>query len=275
MELLRRPGEPPQIVAHRGASDLAPENTLAAFERARQDGADIIELDVQVSRDGEVVVFHDESVERTTGGSGRISELTLAELRALDAGSWFAPRFAGEHLPTLREVLAWNAEGEVGLFLELKYDRAEPELDPRLVPAVVDLVREFDLVERVALISFRTQPLLEALSLLPALTLGPMDKRDPWGQRWAWLTRGLPWLARFKALRRRLLRPLRWTREVGGTMLSPNVALVTPVLVEASHALEIPVCPGGFRWDYPRMIAMGVDTISSNDPGALRARYLQ
>lgn len=95
----------PLVIAHRGASGTAPENTLAAFRRAVVLGADMIELDAQLTRDGEVVVMHDWTLERTTDGTGAVHERTLEELRRLDVGSWFAPAFAGERLPTLREVL--------------------------------------------------------------------------------------------------------------------------------------------------------------------------
>ena len=96
----------PLVIAHRGASGSAPENTLAAFRRAAAIGADMVELDVQLTRDGVVVVIHDLTLERTTDGTGAVREHTLAELRRLDAGAWFAPGFRGERLPALAEVLA-------------------------------------------------------------------------------------------------------------------------------------------------------------------------
>src|SRR5205814_5101727 len=94
------------VIAHRGASGTHPENTLAAFRRAVELGADMIELDVQLTRDGEVVVFHDATLERTTDGAGAVSDRTLAEIRRLDAGAWFGPAFRGTRVPTLAEVLA-------------------------------------------------------------------------------------------------------------------------------------------------------------------------
>ncbi len=274
MDLLRASGSPPRLVGHRGASEVAPENTLASFERARRDGADIVELDVRLTADGQVVAIHDDTVDRTTDGTGRVSAMTLAELRALDAGSWFGPDFAGEPIPTLTEVLDW-AQGRVGLFLELKYDRDGQPPDPRLVPAVVRALEVRAMVEEVALISFHVQPLVDAALLAPGLQVGPMDRRDRWGERWAWLTRGLPWLMRLDVLRRRLLRPLRWMDSVGGTLLSPNIDVVTRPLVDAAHRRGIPICPGGLRWDYPRALVLGVDTISANDPGAVRRTYLE
>src|SRR5436309_263912 len=117
--LRRTPGAPPFIVAHRGASALAPENTLAAFRRALEAGAPAVECDVHLTADGAPIVIHDARVDRTTNGTGEVASLTLAALRALDAGGWFDPRFAGERLPTLEETLA-IAAGRSRVFVELK-----------------------------------------------------------------------------------------------------------------------------------------------------------
>ena len=109
----------PLVVAHRGAIDEAPENTLAAFERAIELGADTIEFDVQPTRDGQLVVYHDYYLGRTTPGRGRVDRHSLDDLRSLDAGSWFHPRFASERIPTMREVLELGA-GRVRFEIELK-----------------------------------------------------------------------------------------------------------------------------------------------------------
>lgn len=97
---------PRVVIAHRGASGTCPENTLAAFRRAAALGAHMIELDVQLTHDGEVVVVHDWTLDRTTDGSGPVGAAALADIRQLDAGAWFDARFAGERVPTLAEVLA-------------------------------------------------------------------------------------------------------------------------------------------------------------------------
>ncbi|HEY8531638.1 MAG TPA: glycerophosphodiester phosphodiesterase family protein, partial [Limnochorda sp.] len=102
----------PLILAHRGASAEAPENTLAAFRLALEQGADGFELDIHRTRDGHLVVCHDERVDRTTDGTGFIGSMTLAELKKLDAGRWFDARFAGERIPTLDEV--WALVEEAG-----------------------------------------------------------------------------------------------------------------------------------------------------------------
>ncbi len=107
------------VTAHRGFSGAAPENTLAAFQAAIEAGADMIELDVHLTRDQEVVVIHDDVLGRTTDGKGDVAGKSLAELKTLDAGSWFAPRFAGERIPTLAEVLE-VARGRILVNIELK-----------------------------------------------------------------------------------------------------------------------------------------------------------
>ena len=107
------------VIAHRGASSYAPENTLAAFDLALHMGCRHLELDVDFTRDGHIVVIHDETVDRTTNGTGPVGSHTLAELRALDAGSWFGPQFAGERIPMFAEVLE-RYHGRAHLHTEIK-----------------------------------------------------------------------------------------------------------------------------------------------------------
>ncbi|MDQ1257381.1 MAG: hypothetical protein QG656_1985 [Candidatus Hydrogenedentes bacterium] len=107
------------VIAHRGASAYAPENTLAAFELAFEKRADWFELDCTLTKDGEIVVIHDDDVERVTKTAGKVCDLTLAELKALDAGSWFDAKFAGEPLPTLAEALDL-AKDRIGVYIEIK-----------------------------------------------------------------------------------------------------------------------------------------------------------
>ena len=96
------------VIAHRGASGHAPENTLAAFKRAIALGATFIETDLQLSRDSRFVAIHDDAVSRTTNGQGKVHDLSLADLRRLDAGSWFGSEFTGERIPTLEEILEFS-----------------------------------------------------------------------------------------------------------------------------------------------------------------------
>lgn len=140
-----------EVIAHRGASGTAPENTLAAFRLAASLGAAMIELDVQLSRDREVVVVHDDTVERTTDGRGRVSDLDLAALKTLDAGSWFGARFAGERIPTLAEVLA-----TVSLPINVELKRGGGDA---LVDRVLDTVRHAGAMDRVVFSSFEDEAL--------------------------------------------------------------------------------------------------------------------
>ena len=110
------------VCAHRGASDTHPENTLAAFREAIRLGAHMIEFDVYLTKDKELVVIHDETVDHTTDGQGNVSDLSLAEIKRLDAGSWKDPRFKGERVPTLKETLAVMPEN-VWLNVHLKGDK--------------------------------------------------------------------------------------------------------------------------------------------------------
>lgn len=139
-------GVRPLVIAHRGASGTRPENTLAAFRRALELGADMVELDVQLTRDGEVVVIHDRSLERTTDGVGPLAARTLAELRMLDAGAWFDPRFAGERVPTLAEVVA---AVPLAINVELK-----PDGDDGLEGRALAVVEAAGALERVVFSSF-------------------------------------------------------------------------------------------------------------------------
>ena len=109
----------PVVIAHRGASAYAPENTLAAFQLASDMKADWFELDCTLTKDGEVIVIHDDTVDRTTPAEGRVADLTLAELKTLDAGTWRDPEFADERLPTLGESLDF-AKGKIGVYIEIK-----------------------------------------------------------------------------------------------------------------------------------------------------------
>lgn len=124
----------PRIVAHRGASYDAPENTLAAFKRAWEAGVECVELDVRLTSDGVAVIIHDDDTKRTTGKSGKVAAQTLAEIRALDAGAWKHPSYAGERVPTLAEALATIPTGRT-MFVEIKSG-------PDTVPQVAKVIRE-------------------------------------------------------------------------------------------------------------------------------------
>lgn len=126
-----------QVIAHRGASAYAPENTLASFRKAAEMGADYFELDCRLSKDGEVIILHDADLERVTGVKSTAADLTLAEIQALDAGSWFSPEFKGEKIPTLREALA-VATPSCGVYVEIKAEAGDSETSALLLKYCAD-----------------------------------------------------------------------------------------------------------------------------------------
>ena len=160
----------PIIVGHRGARGLAPENTLAAFRAAADLGIDGVEFDVQRTTDGELVVFHDDELDRTTNGHGPIYEKMLAEVQALDAGSAFDPAFAGERVPTLRETLDYLQTTNLLLFVELK----DPWRFPGMEAEVVTLIRELGLVERTQIRSFYHAALHLVHHIAPEIALSAL-----------------------------------------------------------------------------------------------------
>jgi glycerophosphoryl diester phosphodiesterase len=228
----------PFIWAHRGASGRAPENTMAAFLAAETDGADGIELDLHLSRDGVPMVIHDERLERTTNGTGLVAHRSLVELQRLDAGAWYGPTFAGERLPTLADVLAW-ASDRLRLNLEVKTAAAGRAVHS----ALADFPRC-----RVLISSFEHRMLTALRDLDPALPLGFLSDARFW-------RRGL---ARAAAAR--------------AESFHPRQDLISRQLVEACHRQGITVFP--WTIDAPdraaTLLRLGVDGLFTNDPAGMQ-----
>ncbi len=165
-ELLKRP----VIIAHRGSSALAPENTLAAFSLALESDADAVELDVQLSKDNQVVVIHDFTLPRTTNGNGRVNQWTLNELKEISAGIRFGKRFTTESIPTLQEVLSL-VKGTIGINIELKHIGAIGN-GKALVEQTVKLIEEFGAEQSCLLSSFQHQLVQYAFELNPKIARG-------------------------------------------------------------------------------------------------------
>jgi glycerophosphoryl diester phosphodiesterase len=141
-----------QVLAHRGASAYAPENTLSAFRLAIEQHADWLELDVQQTKDGRLVVFHDLRMERTTNGFGPLRDLSLEQVQQLDAGSWYGSEFAGERVPTFEEVVALARESGIRIFPEVKDPRFYPGIEERMAAIIAangyedsTIVQSFDM----------------------------------------------------------------------------------------------------------------------------------
>lgn len=141
------------IIAHRGASARYPENTFSAFEAALALGADMIELDVMLSSDGVPVVFHDARLDTHTNGRGRLDRLTLSELKALDAGSWFSPEFADQTIPTLEEVLDF-ARDRIALNIEIKTEAVSSQRSGGVEERCLQLVEQYGMQQHVLFSSF-------------------------------------------------------------------------------------------------------------------------
>jgi len=159
-----------QVLAHRGASAYAPENTLAAFRLAIEQRADWLELDVQQTKDGHLVVFHDLRMERTTDGRGALRDLTLEQVRQLDAGSWYGPRFAGERIPTFEEVVSLAREQNVRIFPEVKDPRLYPGIEERMAA----VISAYEYEDRTIIQSFDMTPLERLRHLNPRLKLAAL-----------------------------------------------------------------------------------------------------
>lgn len=239
----------PIIFAHRGASAHAPENTLAAFELALRQGADAIELDAKLSKDGHVVVIHDQTVDRTTGGKGSVNDLTLAELRKLDAGSHFDVAYKGEPIPTLDGV--FKAIGQM-TYINIELTNYWSPTD-QLPDKVAALVRKHRLAKRVLFSSFNYLALIRIRRLIPEAPIGLLAKSGSRG----WWARSWP------------------GRILHYQCLHPEHSDVTPRMLNSAHHIGITVFTYTVNQetDMLDLFQMGVDGIFTDDP-ALAQRTL-
>jgi len=228
-------------IAHRGASSYAPENTFAAFDLAIAMGARHIELDVHFSSDGHLVVIHDDAVNRTTDGAGPVTGHSLAALTALDAGSWFDPRFKDERVPTLGAVLERH-EGRAHVHVEIKGHSAG------LAQKTVDLVRARGMAGQVTITSFQMAKLEETRAYAPELPTG-------------WLVGQVSDASIAQA------------RAMGLTQLCPRADTVTPELVRRLHAERFVVRAWGVATEdlMRQVVTAGADGMTVNFPDKLLA----
>ncbi len=168
----------PKVIGHRGAAGLAPENTLAGIRRAAELGVGWVEVDVMLCRDGEAVLIHDEHLERTTDGTGRVVEHDLAALRQLDAGRWFGAAFAGERIPTLNEAIRLIAALGLGVNLEIKPSAGFERTTGATVAGIADRDRPRDLPPPL-LSSFSATALAAAREVAPDLPRALIVRRVP------------------------------------------------------------------------------------------------
>nr|WP_285851263.1 glycerophosphodiester phosphodiesterase family protein [Bacillus altitudinis] len=161
------------IIAHRGSSSAAPENTIAAFDVAVEQGADYIELDVQMTMDQHVVVIHDDTVERTTNGNGLVKSYTLDQLKKLDAGSWFDQQYTNERIPTLQEILERYSQ-RIGILIEIKHPKRQIGIEK----AVARIINRFAYSRHIIIQSFDVHALQRIKALAPSLRTALIIKPD-------------------------------------------------------------------------------------------------
>ena len=242
----------PLVYAHRGGSALRPENTLAAFDHGLSLGADGLELDVHLSRDGVVVVHHDDTLERTTNGRGAVAARSARELAAVDAGWHFASddqrtfpfRGQGIGIPTLRQVLE---RYPVPLIIELKTP------DPTLARKTIDEIRAADALDRVAFGSFYYRALRAARAYEPRIRTGAAREETRWALYRSWVHV-----------------PLRTTKykEFQVPESSGRTTIVTPRFIAYAHQARLPVkvWTVNDRVDMDRLLRWGVDALISDRP---------
>ncbi len=231
------------IVGHRGAEALAPENTWAAFRAGYEAGADLLELDVQLSRDGEAVVYHDFTLFRL-GDPRWVRDLTWEELSRLDVGRRFGPHFAGERIPRLAEVLRW-ARGRVALWVDLKHGFQDPD-DDRLEMTALDLIAKADMAEQVIISSWDQVALARIHARRPDIPLAVN-------------------------LRQRVADPVGAVRHTNARWIVVYWPHVDRPTVARLQGAGFATCLVNlFTGDYREARRLGVDAVSASDPGAAR-----
>lgn len=234
------------IFAHRGASSVAPENTLPAFQRAINQGCKAIELDVHLTRDEELIVCHDETIDRTTDGTGYIRDQTLSSLQQRDAGSWFSDEFQGTRLPTLYEVLE-ICHDQILINIEIKNI---PFIYKGIEEKALQTIRHFGFLENTIISSFDHHALLRVQYLQPNMKLGVLLANhliDPWG-----------YLKNAK---------------LHAYSIHPLYTLIDDEFVLQSHKYGYQVFPFTVdeRKEYQNLIMLGVDGVFTNIP----SRFLE
>ncbi|MDO5535281.1 MAG: glycerophosphodiester phosphodiesterase [Propionibacteriaceae bacterium] len=233
-----------EVWAHRGASGYAPENTLPAFELALEQGADGFELDVQLTRDDEVVVIHDETLERTTDGHGWVADHSLDDLKKLDA-SYGNAKYAGTQIPTLAEVFDLVRDSGARVNIELKNSEIRYK---GLEERVLALVESHQMASRVVLSSFNHYSLRHLFGLGTTLPLGALYADPLW-------------------------KPWQYAGRLGATAVHPSVSATRRKIVEKchEHGLSVHVWTVNEPADLKRLLGLSVDAVITDYPNVARA----
>jgi glycerophosphoryl diester phosphodiesterase len=238
----------PLVIAHRGDSAHRPENTLASFASALEVGASLVELDVQLTKDGHVVVLHDPAVDRTTDGRGDVRQMKLAEVRALSAGypERFGEAWSGERVPTLAEALAL-LDGRARIMIEIKKESISDDEDGGLEARTIAEIRRLGAADHVALISFEHRALVRCRKMAPEITRGHLFSRTP-------LEEIIP-----------------AAQDAGCGIVMPHKSLLNDALAERIHGAGLKLAtwvvdePGELK----ELARFGLYGVGSNRPGVL------
>ena len=251
----------PLIIAHRGASALAPENTFAAFRKAIEDGAEGIEFDVRLSKDGEVIVFHDATLARLSDRKNLVSSLTTEELQKIDVGSWFARLktksangdFSGETIPTLRETLDFLKDFGGLIYVELKCRASKIE---KLVKAVCDVISDSPLLPQIIVKSFQLEAIPQVRRICPNVKTAAL------------------FAPKIMTILRKEKRLVNIAYDLGADMISVHFSLATRQLMKKAEERNLPVTiwtADNPRW-IKRALDLGIFAIITNDPARLLAK---
>jgi len=226
-----------KIIGHRGGVSGYPENTLAAFKKAVELGADGVEFDVHLTKDGEIVVIHDESIERTMNGSGLVKDHTLAELRAMNVGEFFSRDFKEQKIPTLREVLEVVKDLEI-INIELKNYLVYPNFEEK----VLKLVNEFEIRDKVIISSFNHYSLEKIKKIQPTIKTGAL-------------------------MVAKIINPADYVFKRGFDTLHMNFLTVDQEIIEKAHFMGLKICAYTVNYSESAadLLEMGVDMIITDD----------
>jgi glycerophosphoryl diester phosphodiesterase len=254
-------GNKPLIIAHRGASALAPENTLAAFRKAIEDGADGIEFDVRIAKDGVPVVFHDSTLRRMVKKEGRTSHFTSEELQTLDVGAWFNGKnplradgkFLGETVPTLENLFAFLKGYQGRLYLEMKGSLAEIYA---LAEVVAKSIRQTDFLPQIIVKSFKLEAIEKVKTLLPEVYTAAL------------------FAPKILTILRKQSRLIERAKDCNANELSLHYSLATEKLVRKARTEGMPTAI--WTADHPiwvrRALEIGIHAIITNNPARLLAK---
>lgn len=234
------------VIGHRGAKGYAPENTVPSFEKGIECRANMVEFDVRLTRDGQIVIMHDAMVDRTTNGTGFVSQLTLKEIKKLNAGTWFSPKFKGSKVPTLEEAIA-SIKGRAKFDIEIKKD---PHSNEAIEEKLVDEILKNNILNDTVVISFDLSSLKRIKEIEPHLKVGFLVSQDYGFER-----------------------GLREILAIGGEEIHPEYFRLTVYSVSKAHrnGVQVRTWNPNDKNEMSKLIKMGVDGIGTDFPDILRS----